>query len=528
MNAWLLDTEKFIKVNDLKPVSNPINFDRGNIPSEDGLFSTTIFGTSSSERKVNFAYIDLYKYFLNPKAYIALKRVNRNFESVVYGTKKFIIKDGDLVVDEENGGTGLDWLYKNWEKFSFKKNTSTIRSRRVDVLLKNPKNVIFMKYQIVIPAFYRDVNLQSSGQPAFIEINNIYSKIIRNVAQLKEANTFDFMLNTITGKTQDLIVDIYNELKKKIGGKNGYLRRFLMGRSVDYASRLVITAVPYDKKTLGEQKIDYYHTGCPLAYVCGMFTPFVIYWVRRFFETRLDAQKNQFPVEFNGKTVHVKLQDPAVYFNEEYISKRLARFIKTPSSRFDTIEIPVLQSELDKYGMKERPRLKFVGYPSMPNTVNPTDENAIKRDMTWTDIFYMAAIDTTADKHIYVTRYPMLDYLGTFTTRITVLSTRETMSVIINDKLYDNYPVIDLDKKGQNLDALFRDTLSVSALYLPGICGDFDGDQTTIKGVFSQEANEECERILKDKASLVSIVGTPIRKIGNEGVQTLFSMTKFK
>ena len=262
---------------------------------------------------------------------------------------------------------------------------------------------------------------------------------MRNVVQLKEANTFDFMLNTITGKTQDLIIDVYNELKTKIGGKNGYLRKFLMGRSVDYASRLVITAVPYDKKNLEDQTINYYYTGVPLAYTCGIFTPFIIYWVRRFFETRLDSQKSQFPVNTpDGKIIHVKLEDPAVYFNEEYISKRLARFIKTPSSRFDTIEIPVLQSEMDKYNLKERPKLGFVGYPSMTSTVNPTDEKSIKRPMTWTDIFYMAATDVTADKHIYITRYPMLDYLGTCTTRITVLSTRETMPMVVNDTLYKN------------------------------------------------------------------------------------------
>lgn len=521
MNAWLLDTEKFIKVNNLQPVTNPINFDRGTVPSDDGLFSTTIFGTSSSERKVTYAYIDLYKHFLNPKAYIALKRVDRNFESVVYGTKKFTIVNGQLTVDE-NGDTGLDWLYKNWDKLNFKKNDSEIRSRRVDVLLKNPKNVIFMKYQIVIPAFYRDVNLQTSGKPAFIELNSAYSKIIRNVIQIKQANTFDFMLNSITGKTQDLIVDVYNLLKSKIGGKNGYLRKFLMGRSVDYSSRLVITAVPYDKKNLDEQTIDYYHTGVPLAYLCGMFTPFIVYWVRRFFETRFDNQKNQFQIILpDGKVVFVKIENPAVYFNEEYISKRLAQFIKTPSSRFDMIEIPVTKADIEKYKITKPQVLTFVGYSG-------ENKNEIRRPLTWTDIFYMAAVDVTADKHVYVTRYPMLDYLGTFTTRITVLSTRDTIPMTINGTLYPTYPDIQLNTKGQNLDAYFRDTLSVCALYLAGIGGDFDGDQTTIKGVFSQEANDECEKIMHSKPNIIAINGSPIRKIGNEGVQTLFSMTKFR
>ena len=109
LQVWLLDSEKFVKVNGLKEVSNPIMFDSGNVPTKDGLFSTEIFGTSSRDRKETFAYIDLYKKFINPKIYLSLIRLNRNFESVIYGTKKFIIKN-DILTPDENGDTGIDWL----------------------------------------------------------------------------------------------------------------------------------------------------------------------------------------------------------------------------------------------------------------------------------------------------------------------------------------------------------------------------------------------------------------------------------
>ena len=88
MKVWLLEYDKFIKVNGLPEIPNAMMFDSGNIPTEDGLFSTTIFGVSTSERKENFAYIELGQKFINPKAYITLKRLNRNFESVIYGNKR--------------------------------------------------------------------------------------------------------------------------------------------------------------------------------------------------------------------------------------------------------------------------------------------------------------------------------------------------------------------------------------------------------------------------------------------------------
>ena len=136
MNVWLLPFDKFIKVNRLKEVTNAMMFDSGNVPTSDGLFSTEIFGVSTKDRKETFAYIALGLKFLNPKAYITLKRLNRNFDSVIYGTKKFVITNGQLVEDE-NGNTGMKWLYDNWEKLKFPKNDSVVREERVDLLSIN-------------------------------------------------------------------------------------------------------------------------------------------------------------------------------------------------------------------------------------------------------------------------------------------------------------------------------------------------------------------------------------------------------
>ena len=69
--------------------------------------------------------------------------------------------------------------------------------------------------------------------------------------------------------------------------------------------------------------------------------------------------------------------------------------------------------------------------------------------------------------------------------------------------------------------------MNIAPVHLPALGADHDGDQTTVKPVFSQEANEECERILHGKTNLLTVQGKGTCKIGNEGVQTLYSMTKF-
>ena len=93
MRLDLVNMETLIKVNGLKPVTNPILFENGNIPTPDGLLSLEIFGTTSKERKNNFAYIDLHDYFIHPFVYKQLMRLDRRIESIVKGTRKFIINE---------------------------------------------------------------------------------------------------------------------------------------------------------------------------------------------------------------------------------------------------------------------------------------------------------------------------------------------------------------------------------------------------------------------------------------------------
>lgn len=121
----------------------------------------------------------------------------------------------------------------------------------------------------------------------------------------------------------------------------------------------------------------------------------------------------------------------------------------------------------------------------------------------------------------------MLDYLGTYFAKVHVLSTRKTMPMIIDDHLYEYYPVVDLHAKGM-LDGLFVDSLKQSAVYLKGLDGDHDGDQTTVKGTMSVEANSDAETLMYRKINLITIDGKIVRTIGNEAIQTLYSLTRFK
>ena len=51
-------------------------------------------------------------------------------------------------------------------------------------------------------------------------------------------------------------------------------------------------------------------------------------------------------------------------------------------------------------------------------------------------------------------------------------------------------------------------------------------DQVTVRGVFTQEANEEAERMIYSPKNILTIRGDNIRTISNEAIQALYAMTK--
>lgn len=100
------------------------------------------------------------------------------------------------------------------------------------------------------------------------------------------------------------------------------------------------------------------------------------------------------------------------------------------------------------------------------------------------------------------------------------------MPVYIGDRLYPNYPVIDFDATSEQIETMFQDSLTMSNLYLEGLGGDYDGDQVSVKPLYSAEANAEADSIIKAKSNFLAVTGRNTRSSSNEVIQTLYQMTK--
>lgn len=265
---------------------------------------------------------------------------------------------------------------------------------------------------------------------------------------------------------QNTLIDIYDYFKTKIEKKNGLIRKYLMGKNVDYCTRSVITCSSMHADRPEDLMVNMTYSALPISQICSLAHPFVMHWVKTFFEREIfDNQTAK--VLYDPTTDEIvnsqELLAPEAIFNEKYIKKMIDTFIKDPESRFNKIEVPVKENR--------KMYLAFTGKRLDPSTKAEISGIA-NRPMTWTDLLFLACSDVIKDKYCLITRYPLLDEFGIFTSRIRVSSTTKTDVVNINGVIYNWYPHIEFDVPSYKIATKFIDSIQFSNSYLPGLDGD--------------------------------------------------------
>lgn len=536
LKVELLDIDAFVKDNNLKEITNPIFFNQNNTPTPDGLLSNEIFGITKDSRATTFAYINLHGYFLTPLAYKIWQRIDSKITSCVYGTETFKIQDGRLVPDPD-GGTGLDFLRENFDKFEFQKNNSRIRNKNIDFLLKY-KDRLFIKNFIVIPAFYRDIST-TDKYVGVGDINKLYNNILIATRSLIEYEDYGLSIgDSIKGRIQDNLANLYEYFSKDtISGKFGLIRNAASSKTSDYSARLVISSPNLRTETIEEFNVDLDHCALPLASTITNFYPFVVTYIKNFFTVQL---QNMSVIPYYQKDkdgniakepIYLTPKDYRIAFSDDVIHSEIDRFIHGFSDRFRPIKVPVMPN---KYKIDEV-EMRFVGFTVPKSDLVAKLERGqnisegllpvSSRSMTWCDLFYIAAVDVTRDKAVLITRYPIDSCYNQFPSLINVNSTVKTEPMVINGKFYKTYPRIRKEDIGVNTSNLFIDTLQISNVYLGSIGGDYDGDQVTVKGIYSTDANKEVRDFLQSKNRYISFGQKNIMKTTNEGAIALYSLT---
>lgn len=523
----MLITDDMIKKVGLQQVTSAIPFDKDGSPNPSGIFSTYIFGNTQKERSNNCGYVDLKDKYFHPFVYEILVKLDGNIDRCAKGEGSWEIKDGRLkkkpVSDDdffESEDTGLKWLIENFSKLKFERNKSRIRGERIDFIENSIKdNSIFISKYIIIPVIYRDIE-HSSSRMQMNEINDFYNKLI-SYSSASGDEIIGSVGNITYYRIQSLLVQLRKFGQDLIAMKNGFFHKAILGKNPDYGSRSVIS-VPLSNGILRpeDQSINMQHTGVPIAQCCSLGLPFIMKWIMDFiaeeFEYKYGSRYIAEEIDSNGKikTKFIDLDNPREYFNTEFIEKHISLYTKTYGSRFDPIELPV-KGGGEPYVLQAK---HFINYA----TGEP-----INRPFTWTDLLYIAASEALENKYIYVCRYPITDYLSMFPSKIFIQSTLKTIPVKFRDKIYPNYPVVDLKTSPAKMNMIFNDTVNMSNLYLDTMGADYDGDTVSIKMVYSDEANAEAAKLSKGIANYFRTNGSMVRFVKNEALLTYYNMSVY-
>lgn len=471
----VLDVEEFVKVNNVKEITDPIFFVKNGVPTPNGLLSNEIFGITKVERSNIFGYIDLHDWFLHPLAYIEWSRMDSRIVDIVYGTKKFIINSQGDFEENEKGECGVKFLKDNFNKIKIKSTDSIKRDNKIKFLKNNAKNIFIKKY-IVIPAYYRDVNNANGGKIGVGDINKYYSSLLIAIRSLKETQEYGLSMSDATkGRIQETLVHIYNYLCGTGGDKTdgiglskkyGIIKESVLSKSADQGSRLVISAPDINSENIESLMVDTEHCALPLSSALVNFKPFIIFNVKRFFENEFSNNPTHTMKNAKGELENVEIKNPEAVFSDTEIEKQMNKFIHGYSKRILPVEVPLVNGKT-AYAI-------FKGY----NTSNKKLEqdprrNALQsRILTWCDVFYIAAVEATRDKHVLITRFPMDSYWNEFPAKIRVASTKETEPIVIGTTYYKWYPKIREKDINANTSNMFIDTLRFTNLNLGSIGGE--------------------------------------------------------
>lgn len=245
----ILDQKKYIKDNNWLKVTNQISFSKDMNPTEDGLYSRTIFGITKKEQFFKCGYIDLNYKILHPLIYKNITSVHRNFKFILNKEKKFIVKNGELI-ESEIGWTGLKDLYNNWDKIDFNKfDEKNFNNKEfLRYLSETSKNIIFIDTLIIIPVNFRPAVLKN-GLMVEDELSGLYKGVMQAVGTGSSDASNEFMkkIYQLTDKQtviQHKVNALYDYYLQFLDKKDGLFRSKLIGKKIDNVTRLVANAQP--------------------------------------------------------------------------------------------------------------------------------------------------------------------------------------------------------------------------------------------------------------------------------------------
>ena len=504
MDINALNIDKFVAVNKLQRVTTLSFFEANGSPNDTGLFSFSIFGRAGSpERSTQWAYIELNGRFLHPFVYKTCTQLDRKFTEIIIMERQVRInKHGELETvpeGEYDGWTGLDGLWENWDKITWgTAEPGSQRWERVSTLKLIPRDSAFLTKWHVIPASYRDVDTTDPSPVKEIPpINSLYVQLMASAPTV--VSGLMFADGARKRRAQEALLQIYQLLLGPVDGKKGLIQDRILGKYTDWAVRGVISSPPLAKSnTPKEQEVPFGTVGVPLYLLVNMYQPFVIKRLNEIFSVYTQGQERVLSVGGDGKTSYVEIPTEArIQIGPELYRKWIARFVRSQENRVNVVSVTTGRGD------------------EIPI---PLYDQWLGRPTTLLDLFFIVVSEIIADKYAMFTRYPVEDFRACHFFKPVIITTERTVTQSIGQRTFTNYPQFGNPVR-------WVDSIRINNSYTSAAGADYDGDTVRLLGLFTQEANAEAERLIRQPTNFADGQGNFCRGVGNEAILSLYSLT---
>ena len=466
----------------LRPVTSLTAFDANRNFHPDGLYSTETFGVvGTPARESKYSYINIRISILHPvifKTLISMKSLYKDIMS----SREFAVWDDEkkdfIKSNAIDGQTGYQFFINHFKDIVFEEKSS-IRREQAIRLLDMYKDNCLVDNIIVMPAGYRDIELDNNGRESSDEINDIYYSLlsISNTINPSTVNVSPEAYNSQRMSLQNKFVELYDYINTIVDGKKNLMMGKWASRKIFNGTRNVITSQDTTILDLDDpDNITINDTLMGLFQTLKAMLPVAIYHIRTKFLSEVFTSSNSPSLLTNKKTlmserVLIQSKEFDKWMTNEGLEKLIDQYQET-SIRHEPIKI-----EQDYYlGLIYKGpdgTFKLIhGIDELPSDRKAEDCTPI----TYTELFYLSIYDIANNYPVFVTRYPITGIGSVYPSKLKLKTTVE--SEVRKELGYDWLPMSDnkIAKEFPLKTSTFFNSLSPSSSRLAGLGADFDGD----------------------------------------------------
>lgn len=485
-----MDVDKFIQDNRLMPVTTGmIKEPSTNEFHPDGLFSEDIFGRLGTlDRMTTLGYIELNVKIVAPILYRTLKKLGGIYVDLMAGrvyavwnpkTADFERVYGDPE-DTPGANTGFTFFTKYFPQIKFKLTDSLTREARVDLLNEYRAIGLYDKY-LVQPAGLRDIQNDVGGKLVQDDINKLYLTLLAYTKALPPGTTSP-LYDGVKYNIQSKGMEIYDYLDAMMSGKRGFLQANYAARKVALGTRNVISSASYTANTPNDpQAMMPDETIAGVFQTMKAFQPLVFFHLKTLFFSRVFGDESSSytvplidPKTYRLSYEEITEQERQKWISSDGINSAINRFINN-----DIRSGPVIVRSADgrPYYLllvyDDEDRITYFRSIDDLKSLMPGFDKSKIRPLTWIEMCYVATYLATKDKHVFITRYPVLGNGSCYPSKVHLMSTIPGRIVELFDPEWADYPILSYPEYPIAGNA-YQDTVQVNHDHLQAIGGDFD------------------------------------------------------